>query len=270
MTATAARRVLLAVTLCLTASLARPNATLAQAEDKPSSAAEATKAKQRAILRQLKVVPRASDEPPNLDDVILDWSPEGYVTAARVAAADGVQAPAGQATSLAPLRALPKLKSVELIGIVVKDLRALGGLPKLEHLKLVACDGLKPIAEVSRLRGLQRVVISNVKVGDTSGLRALTRVTEIDLIDTDLSSIAFVTAMPKLGRLVVSGSAGLKDVKAIAKLKWLRELDLARTGVTDLSPLAGLQGLKSLKVPKGLDMSMLDKLVADGCKIEEI
>ncbi len=245
--------------------------TLCAAETAPASTAvEANKAKQREVLRGLKIVPRAAETPVNLDDVILDWTDDGYVRAAKLAGTDGVTPFAKETTNLAPLKALSKLKTLELSGIVVADLKVLTGLGKLEELKIIACDGLKPVAEVARLRGLQRLVISNSKVGDTAPLKALSKITEIDLIDADISDVAFVSAMPKLGRLVVAGSPKLQDAAPIGKLKWLRVLDLSRTGVLDVAPLAKLEGLKSLKLPKGVDIAPLAKLAADGCTIEQL
>lgn len=235
-----------------------------------SPAVEATKTKQREVLRGIKIVPRAADAPVNLDDVILDWTDDGYVRAVKLAGDPSAPAAGKDTTNLAPLKALIKLKNLELAGIAVADLKPLAGLGKLEELKVSSCEGMKILAEVGRLRSLDRLVVNSGKLGDTAPLKALTKATEIDLLDADISSVAFVTAMPKLGRLVVAGSPKLQDVAPIGKLKWLRVLDLSRTGVMDVAPLAKLEGLKSLKLPKGVDIAPLAKLAADGCVIEQM
>ena len=64
----------------------------------------------------------------------------------------------------------------------------------------------------------------------------------------------------------MSGSRALTDLRPLARLANLRQLDLSGcTAIIDLAPLATLSGLRRLEMfecPQVTDVSMLDGIVA--------
>ncbi len=254
----------------VTASVVIPVAV--QAEDAPAkSDVEAMQAKQRELLRQYQVEPVSPDVGPvTLDDMILDWTEDGYVLAARFASGLEVCPAEEPATmSLIPLRGLTKLRAIELNAVAVAELQPLTQWKGLRDVKLVGCGKIKNLSVLGQLTQLDKLKLQRIRLDVSPILTKLTNLTELELPDQNLSRIDGVRGMGKLIKLDVSGNPKLSDVKPLIKLRYLAELDISGTAVTDLKPLLGLAKLTKLKVSKGFDTSLLAGRLASGLVIEE-
>lgn len=141
---------------------------------------------------------------------------------------------------LPALDGLPELRTLNLNGTKINDLKPLSGLFGLEHLILssTTVDDVSPLSNLHRLRilGLQ-----GTHVTDASPLSTL-----VELVDLDLSGTA------------------IEDISPLGGLTHLRRLDLTKTKVSDISPVRTLTGLTELKlwrVPVS-DFSAITKLTS--------
>jgi hypothetical protein len=242
------------------------------AEDAPAkSGAEAMQEKQRELLRQYQVEPVSPDVGPvTLDDMILDWTEDGYVLAARFASGLEVCPAEEPATmSLVPLRGLTKLRAIELNAVAVAELQPLTQWKGLRDVKLIGCGKIKNISVLGQLTQLDKLKLQRIRLDVSPILTKLVNLTELELPEQNLSRIDGVRGMAKLIKLDVSGNPKLSDVKPVIKLRYLAELDISGTAVTDLKPLLGLAKLTKLTVSKGLDTSLLAGRRASGLVIEE-
>jgi hypothetical protein len=243
-----------------------------QAQDAPAkSPAEAMQEKQRELLRSYQIQPTAPDAGPvTLDDVILDWTEDGYVLAARFASGLDVCPAEEPATmSLVPLRGLTKLRAIELNAVAVAELQPLTQWKGLRDVKIIGCGKIKNLAVLGRLTQLDKLKLQRIRLDVSPILAKLTNLTELELPEQNLSRMDWVRGMAKLIKLDVSGNPKLTDIQPLLKLQYLTELDISGTAVTDLKPLLGLAKLTKLKVSKGLDTSLLAGRLASGLVIEE-
>ncbi len=114
-------------------------------------------------------------------------------------------------------------------------------------------DDLSPLRGLS---ALQRLEVRGIGVTDLSPVERLTALRELELWETNVSSLEPLRRLDKLTRLVVFGVGnetgpdqdppdGL-DLRAVAALPLLEELNLNESPVDDLSPLKGLSRLRAL------------------------
>lgn len=240
-------------------------------EAPPKSGAAAMQERQREILRKFAVLPVSPERgPATLDDMILDWTEDGYVLAARFAS--GLQAcpteePATM--SLLGLKGLTKLRAIELNAVAVSELAPLVQWKGLRDVKIIGCGKIKNLEILGRLTQLDKLKLQNQK-GDVSGfLKKLTALTELELPQQELETVAFAAGMSKLIKLDVSDNAKLTDLSPLVSLRYLHELDVSGTGVTDFKPLLGLAKLTKLTVSRGADVSALEPRKAAGLTIVE-
>ncbi|EAE7074005.1 class 1 internalin InlE [Listeria monocytogenes] len=79
------------------------------------------------------------------------------------------------------------------------------------------------------------------------GLQYLTNLSELELIDNQVTDLNPLTNLTKITELRLSGNP-LKDVSALAGLKNLKTMDLIYTDITNVTPLAGLSNLQVLNL----------------------
>lgn len=230
------------------------------------SGVEANKEQDRSIVRGMKMVPGGSKgERPNLDEMIGDWAPDGHVYAMKIAAKPGGKA--SGTMDLTPLQQLPRLGKLELAAVAIPDLKAVAGL-KLKELKLNGLAKVKSLSELTQVNTLEKLRVENMPEAQVDSLRGAASVQELELVDDGVTNIGFVTSMPELTKLDLSGNKGLTDIRDVAQLKNLRFLSLVGTGVKDLSALAQLEGLKILRVSRGVNTKVVEALKDKGLRIE--
>jgi Leucine-rich repeat (LRR) protein len=120
---------------------------------------------------------------------------------------------------------------------------------------------LSPLAELHQLR---RLDISGLKVGDIGPLARLTLLEDLEIGYPRFSSqreriplenIAALANLRFLRELTI-GSTSVSDLGPLASLAQLRSLDISRTDVSDLRPLAKLNSLESLYAVNSLIQSL--------------
>ncbi|MBQ9412573.1 MAG: leucine-rich repeat domain-containing protein [Oscillospiraceae bacterium] len=175
---------------------------------------------------------------------------------------------------ISPLAGLTALRYLDLDGNSVSDLSALSGLDRLEELWLNnnALDSLEPLSGLPSLKKLE-LKNTGLSDGDLSALYGLRNLKELSLADnpelTDGAVEALRRALPNceidtgkqvwtvdLGGKTFSSDAasidasncGLRSVKSLEHFENLEVLLLDGNDLTDLSPLYGLTGLRTLSV----------------------
>ena len=121
-----------------------------------------------------------------------------------------------------------------------------------------------PISDVSPLAALTQLTELNLvgtDVLDVSPLAALTQLTELNLAGTAVSDVSPLAALTQLTWLNLFNTA-VSDVSSLSALTQLRRLYLDDTGVSDVSPLSALTQLTELHlVDTGVsDVSSLSAL----------
>ena len=114
-----------------------------------TASVEATKESQRAVLRNLQVLPRSTEtDRLNLEEAILDWTQDGHISAARIASGrTEMNGTEPGVMNLSTLKSLTALQKLELSAIAVTDLKAVAGLTRLRELRVVQCAKLKNVAD---------------------------------------------------------------------------------------------------------------------------
>jgi hypothetical protein len=151
---------------------------------------------------------------------------------------------------------------------ISSDLPLIGGLPKLERLKLryTSVSDLTPLAGTTTLReldleytkvsdltvlvGLSQLRVLNVNetdVGDLTPLAGLSLLEEVHAGDTKVVDLTALVGLPELRQLSLYWT-DVADLAPLAGLGKLELLNLDSTAITDLGPLAGLGGLQVLAI----------------------
>jgi Leucine-rich repeat (LRR) protein/tetratricopeptide (TPR) repeat protein len=138
-------------------------------------------------------------------------------------------------TGLEPLRGMPSLRNLSLGDTAVTDIGPLQTVPKLRWLHLSGTA----VKDLSPLRGssLQVLRIGSTKVEDLTPLAGLP-LDELDCNAIPAKDFAPLAACANLQHLNLAGTA-LQDLEIFRNCR-LVTLFVTRTGVHDLTPLAGL------------------------------
>jgi NACHT domain-containing protein len=176
-------------------------------------------------------------------------------------------------TDFSPLLRLRKLDSLFLDGAELAKLGFMSKLPPLRRLSLSSlervvdftplcehsslltlylhgCRALSDLDHLPSLSGLNGLGLTRSSL--TCGLADLARrAPNLEMLDLDASTwagdLAGLAALD-LQILSLSGCPAVSDVAPIGRLAGLTRLDLNRTGVSDLAPLAGLAELETLSL----------------------
>ena len=160
-------------------------------------------------------------------------------------------------TDISPLSGLTNLRTLGLSNNGIKDVSALvevlSGLTNLTNLHLTG-NHITDISFLSELTGLTELRLSGNNITDISPLSRLTNLRTLHLPSgiTDVPVIVrILSRLPHLTSLGLSNS-NIEDESALipvlSDLTDLRDLNLSRNRITDLSPLAELTNLTSLNL----------------------
>ena len=132
-----------------------------------------------------------------------------------------------------------KCDRLDLDGSRLHDFTVLNDLPHVTAL-MVSYSNFDDLADISGMSQLRELHISNTNVADLQGL----------------------SAFPKLTLLHASNLTAPVDVTVVSQLTSLQELVIGARSGDDLSHLAGLSRLKTLRIDHGtiVDLSVLLKL----------
>lgn len=149
---------------------------------------------------------------PKLEELRLDFTPLGTL--------DGVAS------------CCPGLTALSVSHGPIRDLGPLGGLTKLERLRLEH-SGLVRLDSAPHLPSLR----------------------ELSLTSGPLESLSGLERFPRLERLLLFGFKGLRDLSDLPALEGLRELELYQNGLTALSGLPALPSLERIETSDNEIMS---------------
>jgi hypothetical protein len=162
---------------------------------------------------------------------------------------------------------MPRLRDLRLHALAARSIEPLQYLQGLERLHIEGINksrSASPLAPLTQLRWLAL----DYRTG-LGSLRGLVNLERLELMDASLASLRPFRACKKLTALALSGR-GVRSLDGGDELEAVEDLFLGRTGVRDLSPLAGLPRLRSLTLIsplKGVDfrpvgsIQSLEKLV---------
>ena len=200
----------------------------------------------------------------------------------------GVQLAGSGVTDLSPLAGLP-IEVLDLRGLDSSDLSPLKGLPLRElYAEETQVRDLSPLAGLP----LAKLYLSDTRVSDLSPLAGM-ELEELNLVGTRVRNVEPLanarlgtlwlrnTSVHDLTPLAATGLVSLdiegtpvNDLRPLAEMTSLRRLNIARSAVQDLTPLAGLQLQRLVFTPSqitaGLDVVReMPSLTALGTRFEE-
>ncbi|MGI6711527.1 MAG: leucine-rich repeat domain-containing protein [Bacillota bacterium] len=128
-------------------------------------------------------------------------------------------------------------------------------LKKLTSLRVNGLD-ITSIKGISALENLQELELNNNRISDISELENLKNLRQISLNNNNITDISPLSKLNHLWHISLAGNP-LQDISPLAKIErplneeqfqFNIDLDLSRTGITDLSGLAGLKNLGTLNI----------------------
>jgi serine/threonine protein kinase len=168
--------------------------------------------------------------------------------------------------NITPLRALPALISLDLVGTYpmrgkLADLTPLRGLP-LERLNLCSSG----VVSLEPLRGMKLTILhcGETGIADLSPLKGM-KLTFFSAQRTRISDLEPLRGMPLTG-LDLYGAIGISDLGPLDGML-LTYLNVGGTFVSDLSVVAGLKSLRQLVLD---DSSVSDLSPLRGLKLDEL
>jgi len=218
--------------ICLIAAL---TLTFVGCSDPPATD-EAAEVARRAAVQQSTTV---SVTPEELKRQLNCWQAEFVMQGNDIREASLYQS---GIRSIAPLKGLP-LIALDLGMTQVADLAPLSGMP-LQRLDLENT----PVADISLLRGMPLSVLKlqNTKVTDFSPLAGLP-LTQLNLLGLPFSD-AHLPLLQQAPLQTIWLAGTLVTDLATLPVTGLESLDIARTKVSSLAPLAGATRLKRLNI----------------------
>ena len=147
------------------------------------------------------------------------------------------------APNLEGMQGLTQLTQLTMQGCSVSavDLLIIASLPKLEKLALTDC-GLSSIENLSALRTLTHLDLSNNSIRDLSALSFLSKLLELDLSHNALNNLNALSSLSGLNKLNVSYNS-LSSIVPLASCTGLKELNISNNTI---SALTGIEGLTTL------------------------
>ncbi|WP_099354700.1 leucine-rich repeat domain-containing protein [Fredinandcohnia onubensis] len=157
------------------------------------------------------------------------------------------------------LKNLPNLDTLYLNNFT-GDPSSLGSLTQLEELVLTSSNLTnQDIANVSTLKNLKRLNLSNNNITDISALSGLTQIEELFLIDNQITNVSPLRNMKQLRHLTVHNNA-VSNVSPLSNLPKLKSLYLGFNKLSDLSSFENLNQVELLYLESN-NISKIDSLL---------
>ena len=194
------------------------------------------------------------------DNQISDLLPLATLTNLKYIALNG-----NTVSDLSPLKGLANLKELHFSDNAVSDVSPLTRLINLEYIGFGGNDvfDLSPFARLVNLKG---IFSWGTPFSDITPLAGLTKLEIVDFCGADLAeaSLSPLASLPNLTELYLVDN-DISDISPLARLTGLERLNLRHNLISDISPLAGLTNLKWLGVEHNniSDFSPLDGLRAN-------
>lgn len=196
-------------------------------------------------------------------------------------------------SDISALAGLSRLEKVNLRGNEVRDVSPLAGLAALEYLNLYGNTGITDIRPLAGLTNLRTLILANLPVGEQAeALTALTQLKKLNVRNTGIEDISFLTTFKGLEYLNLYGNTGIRslspirdlgdletlilaqvptggDLDFLRDLTRLRYLNLRSSGATDLEDLTNLTRLEYLNLHSNTGIETIQPL-ADLTRLETL
>jgi len=143
---------------------------------------------------------------------------------------------------------LKNLVTLDIFGTFIVDYSFLTTLPKLKNLVVSQCTA-NQLSVIGKLTQLQSLSITHIdeyaQCTDVSFLANLTSLKRLLICDSDITNITAIQNCLMLEYLNIS-MCPLSDIEVLSELGKLRQLELDRTKVADLTPIKSLPFLMTL------------------------
>ncbi len=195
-------------------------------------------------------------------DTSVVFTPNGYnyYGGWSTAEYERVDTETGNLETLADLRKMPFLRTVQIAWQENLDISGLSQCSRLEELSLIHND-IRSISPLSGLTNLHSLSLSQNRISDISGLSGLTGLQSLSLNGNQIEDLSALSGLSALTYLDISDNR-VESISALSGLSNLSELWMYENRVADFSPLTGLSQLRVLMLrnnPIG-DMSPLQQV----------
>jgi len=172
-----------------------------------------------------------------LNGILGVADPAAPITQVQLAGLDSVGCVGPGITSIDGAQYLTSMKSLELSGNQVSDLRPLSGLTNLMILGLNA-NQISDISPLSGLSGLTTLYLDENQVSDLTPLSRL-NLTHLSASENQISDIGPLSGLTYLAILTLDSNQ-ISAITALSGLSRLRALQLDGNRISNLTPLSGL------------------------------
>ena len=152
--------------------------------------------------------------------------------------------------SLAPLREMDNLRSLNCAHTLLEDLTPLRSLSRLQTLDITGCPvgSLNPLRYISALREIDAAYTSIFNIDVLGNLKNLETV---NVSHTNIEELPNMENLKNLRTLELN-TTHLQHIDSLAALAWLTNLDIAKCPIKDFIPLAHLTNLRILNLDSTL------------------
>lgn len=167
---------------------------------------------------------------------------QGYNLSAPIVSLDGLEFATG-------------LTGINVTNNDVSDLTPLAGLTALTQLNVagnVDIDSVAPLAGLTNLQGFRGTGLENVT--DWDSISTLTALQEVALAGTGITDVSFLSGMTALINLDLGSNTGLSDLSPLSGLDNLQWLVISNTGVTNFDAVGAIPSIEWLDAD-GLNVS---------------
>jgi hypothetical protein len=144
-------------------------------------------------------------------------------------------------SDITPLAALTGLTTLRLAHAALSDIHVLAGMTELQVLTLDRNPGIVDTSALESLSKLEELNLDGIAV-DPAVLDDKLALEILSIKDTGVENIDFLAQCKGLRQVVLAGDP-LEDIDALGALTKLEHVDLDRTGVRDILPLASNTGI---------------------------
>lgn len=151
-------------------------------------------------------------------------------------------------TDISILGSFTSLEELTLIENQITDISPLSALTNLRLLDL-STNAITDIAPLAHIPALQTLSLANNDLRDISPLAGLHQLTSLNLLSNEnIPSVVPLESLTNLETLILDNVPVGDEVSALANKHELRELSMANTRLTTITPLSGLTLLTSLNL----------------------
>lgn len=127
---------------------------------------------------------------------------------------------------------------------MISDISVLADKVKLEALELRGNEGLTDISALANLKELTQLNLDYNDIEDFSYLKDKTKMRDLSLWETGMTSLDFMSEMTELENLQIGRDPIGGDISVLSRMTKLKWINLCSLGIADISPLKDLKELE--------------------------